>query len=189
MGKLIRSALAVVLLGFTGCISSHMIPVPLAERTDRPRPGTSVVHFLRSPMPESKFPRAILFDDTHYIGRVQQDQQVVYETNPGKHLFMIVSLDAEFLEAELEPDKVYYVTVRRRLLKNRLTFSLEPHNDERSIADARDRAAVCEPVRPNARGRRWGEERRKHYARIQAKWLPAWEAKQDRPLLLPGSGR
>jgi hypothetical protein len=189
MRRAIRGSLAILLLGLAGCLPSHMVAVPLAERIDRPRPGMSVVHFLRSPMAESKFPRAMLFDDDSYIGRLRQGQQLVYETTPGRHLFMIVSRDVDFLDAELEPDKVYYVSVRRRLTHYRLTFSLEPHNDDRSVDDAKSRAADAEQVHPNAKGRRWGQEGRTAYERIQARWLPAWEAKQDKPVLLPGSGR
>ena len=189
MRHAICAPLAAVLLLFLGCASSHMVEVPLAERTDRPRPGASIVHFLRSPMMESRIPRALLFDDDYYIGRLEQGQQVAYETKPGRHRFMVVSLDADFLEAELEPDKVYYVSVRRRIRNTRLTFSLVPNNDERSIVDAVSRAAASEEVRPNDAGRRWGEQTRAHYDRIEAKWLPVWEVNLEKPRLLPSSGQ
>jgi len=68
----------------------------------------AVVYFVRS----SSYGFAInfsYFDSTKLIGRFNGPKYIRYECNPGKHLFWARSENKDFIEAELEAGKIYFV--------------------------------------------------------------------------------
>ena len=71
-----------------------------------------------------------LYDITNgepeFIGIVANGTKIAYDTKPGKHLFMVVSEAADFLEADVKPGKSYYSIVTPRMGFWKARFSLWP---------------------------------------------------------------
>jgi len=57
---------------------------------------------------------------------MENDTKIAYVTDPGTHIFMVVSEAADFLKANLEPRKTYYGIVTPRFGVWRARFSLRP---------------------------------------------------------------
>ncbi len=73
-----------------------------------PSPGKSVVYFvILSSM------RALInftfLDSAQVIGRFNGVNHMRYECDPGYHLFWARSENRDFIDAELEPDQIYFV--------------------------------------------------------------------------------
>ena len=112
----------------TGCASSRMIEA-VDQQTAVPATDQAQVIFMRP----SSFGGAIqasLFDvttdETEFIGIISSGTQLSYMVEPGKHVFMVVSEAADFLEADLSGGKTYYATVNARMGAWRARFSLYP---------------------------------------------------------------
>jgi hypothetical protein len=68
----------------------------------------SVVYFVRP----SGFGAAInfsYFDSTKLIGRFNGEKYIRYECSPGKHLLWARSENRDFMEADLEPERIYFI--------------------------------------------------------------------------------
>ena len=121
-------ALALLLAGCAGTVT-NMREVPAGEPAMAPEPGKSLVVFMRP----SGFGFAIqssVFEvrdnDPLLIGIVAAKAKVGYNVEPGKRLFMAVGESADFMTAELEPNKTYYVQVTPRMGLWKARFSLAP---------------------------------------------------------------
>lgn len=74
----------------------------------RPAPGKALVYFVRTQV----FGAAIsvqLVADKKPLGWTRAKTFVIYEGDPGKHEFASISEGGALLEADLLPDKIYYV--------------------------------------------------------------------------------
>ncbi|MCC5613074.1 hypothetical protein LC612_41975, partial [Nostoc sp. CHAB 5834] len=49
------------------------------------------------------------FDSTKFIGRFNCPKYIRYECEPGSHLFWARSENRDFVEAEVAPDKIYFI--------------------------------------------------------------------------------
>jgi hypothetical protein len=163
---------------------------PADGQTSRLRPaaGKALVVFLR-PEERAAAVQAVVYDGTQFVGVVSQSWAVAYDAEPGAHRFMVVSEAADFLDAELEPGRIYYVQVRPRMGAWRARFSFRPLSataDARSIdgwlADSR-LAAV------NEAGQQWAERNRPSVLAKKAAYEPKWLEKSDRPVLHADDGR
>jgi hypothetical protein len=140
--------------------------------------GTTTSLFdLRDP-PENKF-----------IGLLVADTRMVYLTAPGRTRFMVIGLSASFLDAELEAGKTYQVAIvfgsspeeqfrmvpvrpgqaPSKVVQNCLESCLWVENTDRSVAWARGQASSIQ--------------------RKKAHYLPLWESRPNRPVLLASDGR
>lgn len=129
MGRTLAAAAALLALGLTaGCQSALMVKSTAATHT--PAEGKAQVVFLRP----STFGGAIqssVYDasrdaDDRFIGIVSAKTKVGYTTTPGHHLFMVIAENADFLEADLDAGKTYYVLVSPRPGWWKARFSLLP---------------------------------------------------------------
>ncbi len=79
-----------------------------------PAEGKSVIYFTRvssaGGLINFKF-----FDGEKYIGKFSGAKYMIYECDPGDHLFWASSENRDFMPATLEPDKVYIVDARVQL--------------------------------------------------------------------------
>ncbi len=125
----IKTGLALIaVLLLSGCASSKM----LVSETQQLAPPTSEmaqVVFLRA----SSFGGAIqatVFDvssdEPEFIGISSSKTKLAYTVEPGKHVFMVVSEAADFLEAELDGGKTYYAMITPRMGAWKARFSLHP---------------------------------------------------------------
>ena len=187
---LLASVLAVV-----GCSSRrHTEVVPPDALVTSPPPGASLVIFVRpdawgaSRMMLYVGPSdpAFLWDDAYYVGTIMDDQHIAYVTKPGLHLFSVTSEAADFVEAELLPDRTYYVLVGRRMGGIRERFSLLPASDPKSLADVKEAVRRTSQIRQNERSAAWERGKRETHARMRRKYLPMWEARDDR-MRMPAS--
>jgi len=60
------------------------------------------------------------------VGILPARKRVVYEVEPGKHLFMVIGESADFMKADLLADKTYVVFITPRAGWIKARFSLEP---------------------------------------------------------------
>jgi hypothetical protein len=75
-----------------------------------PAAGNSVVYFVR----ESALGLVInfsFFDNDKFIGKFDGGDYLRYECSPGEHLFWAKAENRDFITADLEPDKIYFVDV------------------------------------------------------------------------------
>ena len=82
-----------------------------AEKGLEPTTGKAVVRFLR---PGEFYTTVNVLDGEKAIGNIYAFSQFDYLADPGHHLFVIAWRSAEFLEADLEAGKTYYVVVSSR---------------------------------------------------------------------------
>jgi hypothetical protein len=89
------------------CLISFGVTPLLSQKIDPAPPGKSVVYFAR-PSPMGFAINFSYFDSTKLIGRFNGGKYVRYECNPGRHLFWARSENRVFIEADLEPEKIYF---------------------------------------------------------------------------------
>lgn len=100
MKKSILPLLTIATLGITTCFAQVDVPPP--------GEGKAAVYFVRS----SNLGFAInfsYFDSLQLIGRFSGQGYMRYECEPGKHLFWARSENRDFVEAEVEAGKVYFI--------------------------------------------------------------------------------
>lgn len=184
-------------LCLTGCAGAvkNMAVVPVEEVMTSPMKGKSMVVFLR--------PSALGFgvqssvfevkDETVILaGIVAAKKKVSYELDPGEHLFMVIGENADFMTAELEPNKTYFALVSPRMGMWKARFVLEPiHADVVHSSELEDWLKECEWVKKTADSETWA---RSNMPSIQSKrfeFYEAWKGKgaNDRLRLLSQDGR
>lgn len=87
--------------------------------------GKAVVYFVRP----SALGMAInfsYFDSTTLIGRFNGPKYIRYECEPGKHLFWARSENRDFVEAEIEPGKIYFIEAIVKMGAVKAAVNLQP---------------------------------------------------------------
>jgi len=67
-------------------------------------------------------------DNPELVALVANKTKVAYEVDPGRRLFMVVSESADYMSADLAPNRTYYALVTPRFGIVRERFSLAPVN-------------------------------------------------------------
>ncbi|MEO7924915.1 MAG: hypothetical protein ABIR30_14625 [Chitinophagaceae bacterium] len=115
MKKAIRIALLFLLV-------SHM---SLAQTIPPAPDNMAVVYFART----STLGFAInftYFDSTALIAKCKGANFFRYECEPGKHIFWGRSENRDYIEAELEPGKIYFIEVEPRMGAMKASIELKP---------------------------------------------------------------
>lgn len=157
---------ALALAGCGGVKSDHMV------RRDRgltPGPDEAVVVFLRASGMGGLVQSSVfnVTGEQEFIGIVSAGTKVAYKAKPGKHLFMVIGENADFMDAELEGGKTYYVLVAPRTGMFKARFSLLPIHDDAqakySIRSERFQEWLRDTywVEPGATAQAWYEGARK----------------------------
>jgi hypothetical protein len=169
--------------------SDLMDPAGRDAASVRPDPDKALVVFMRRGR-EAGAIQAVVYDGDKLVGVLSANTVVAYQTEPGKHLFMVVSEAADFLEATLLPGKTYYVRVVPRMGWWRARFSLEPVDARRHARDIPAWLRALRLVALNDAGRRWAVENDPSVIAKKNEYLPRWRAKPEdkRPALRPGDG-
>lgn len=184
------ASLLFVGLLMTGCASTQMNAIPKDQLVTKPEPGKALVYFVRA----TSFGGAIqapLFDDDQYIGTSSAKTIVPYQATPGAHMFMVVGESADFLQAELLPDKTYYAEVTPRIGAWKARFSLRPQNGQITDKQISGWEASCKQVKPNDKGFAWAKQNAGSVQKLKQEYLPKWQSKDnvDKQILRAESGK
>lgn len=96
---------------FYVCIMLFSVRNSVAQQLATPAEGKSLVYFVRS-SGTGALVNFKYFDGETYLGKFSGLNYFILECEPGKHLFWVTSENREFVEADLLPDKVYFIEVR-----------------------------------------------------------------------------
>lgn len=78
-----------------------------------PAEGKSLVYIIRTK--EAFLLNFRLYDKDKYLGAIGCNQYIVYECNPGEHLFWAVSENRSFVKADLKADKAYVLIIEEKM--------------------------------------------------------------------------
>ncbi len=130
--RIVQTALLALLLTATPVFAKKAQMVPAAEQNPLPAEGKALVVFFRA----SAYGAAIAssgYDapdgNTTFLGIVRYKDKVAVQMVPGQHRFMVIAENADFIDAELEAGKTYYVLISPRMGMWKARFSLFPIHD------------------------------------------------------------
>jgi hypothetical protein len=106
-GKGLVALLGAALFVLSSCAGSSSYMKPAAERSPVPG-GKAVVRFMR-PSSLGFAVNINVLDGERTIGNSVAKSQFDYPADPGRHLFVAAAENQDYLEADLEAGKVYYV--------------------------------------------------------------------------------
>ena len=182
--------LALSLLILSGCASSPMTFAP--DQTLPPvQSDEAQVVFMRT----SSFGGAIsasLFEvsetETKYIGISTVGTKIAVKTNPGEHMFMVVSESADFMKAILEGGKTYYAMVTPRMGAWKARFSLWPFSSKPGAKHKNSGEQFQKSVDgakllvQSEQSLAWYEANKASVERKKAEYLPVWNQKTPEAL-------
>ena len=100
-----------------------------SQELKKPSEGKSLVYFTRASatgfLINFKY-----FDGEKYLGKFNHGKYLVYECEPGKHLFWSKSENTDFLEAELEAGKVYIIDSEPQMGAFKAAVKLIPFDND-----------------------------------------------------------
>ena len=190
-------ALSLVGLGTiaaSGCAGSVTNMHPVAMVNTAPAPNESVIVFMR-PSGVAFAIKSAVFEapdgqPARLVGIVAAKKKVAFRTTPGDHMFMVIGESADFMQARLEPGKVYYALVTPRMGVWKARFSLAPvHVMNRN--ELPEWQSGTEWVEMDQTSGQWAAENAADVEQKRAKYLPEWlgKAPLDRPVLAPEDGQ
>lgn len=185
MNTLRRISILFVFLLLAGCASNPMLISP-NQAIPETKPDTAQVVFMRSSFYGSGN-SASLYDVTddklEFIGIVDNNSRIVHTTTPGKHVFMVVSEAADFLEADLSSGKTYYSMVTPRFGAWAARFSLRPVRTDGTTTFNTDSPEfskwlhATQQVEMSPRAIAWFERTKPSIMTKQADYWPVWQQK------------
>ncbi len=137
MKRLLLVLVCLVVLPLTGCVTTteYMTRSPISSPT--PESGKALVVFMR-PSRYGGAIQASVYEATtpenKFIGIVSSKTKIAYQADPGKHLFMVIAENADFVNATLDAGKTYYILVSPRMGMWKARFSLLPIHDDPAAA-------------------------------------------------------
>ncbi|MCI9845288.1 DUF2846 domain-containing protein [Flavobacterium pectinovorum] len=101
--------------------------VGYSQELRKPSEGKAIVYFVRSSgmgaLINFKY-----FDGEKYLGKFNYGKYLVYECEPGKHVFWSRSENTDFIEADLEAGKIYIVDSEAQMGAIKAGVELVPFN-------------------------------------------------------------
>ena len=177
--------IAPLMLIITGCVSTpHKAKMEITDLISQPQPGKALIIFLRSSHSYSDSLATQLFDDERYIGTSRPETLISYQAQPGKHLFIAMVDKVNFLSADLQAGKTYYVLVTFRGDAISQQFGLIPQNgdiDERKINAM---LKHFQAMAPTLAGLEYGETLQQEVEAKKAEFLPLYEQRGDKKIVL-----
>ena len=171
-----------IIIGCSGTIK-NMREIPDENLVIIPEQGKSVVIFMR---PESlgyqiqssvfeikgKLPAL--------VGIIAAETKLAYRLDPGPHLFMVVGESADFMTADLAPNKIYYALVEPRMGVWKARFSFDPvHEEKVTTSDLTDWLEDCRWVEKTAESLDWAQENMPSIQAKLDKYYPVWLQKEQ----------
>lgn len=196
--------LCVLVIGvsFSGCATpkvagtvKNMQTVTDDRITTVPEEGKSMVIFSR-PNTLGYAVQSSVFEmkgeEPLLVGIVAAWKKLVYQVEPGEHLFMVIGESADFMLAELEANKTYYALVIPRMGAWKARFSLQPvHEAEMNTAQFNEGLAGCEWVQKTSDSDAWAKENMPSIITKYNTYYKKWIEKDasERPKLMPEDGK
>jgi len=172
-----------------------MRAVPLNKVVTTPAEGQSVVVFMR-PSDFGGAYRASIFEikenNPLLIGIITAKEGIAYPLEPGKHLFMVMGKNVDFMSAELKENKTYYAVVKPKMGRWIARFSLYPMPiNQLYSSQFKNSLKHCDWVEKTPAADDWLNSNmvsiQKKYKEHYARWLNKDPLK--RPKLLPQDGK
>lgn len=195
MLRMSRIALLFLLLVSPLAFAKSKLMEPAADQAPKPEAGKALVVFMRP----SFFGGAIsssLYDApdgaTRFLGVLKYKDKLAVQMEPGEHRLMVVSENADFLDATLEAGKTYYVLVKARPGAWKARFSLIPvHNradaeyNLQSVA-FKEWSDATSFVSTTPEAESWYQENQASIEEKKADYLRKWEKMlpEDRAVLV-----
>ncbi len=176
----------VLMLALVGC-KSTLMEVDPQQKLATPEPGKTQVVFMRWATFGGANP-AYIYDVSsgkpEFIGVVANRTKLVYETEPGQHMFMVIGESADFLKAELAENENYYSIVEPRTGIFSARFSLKPVRAEGSTKDTTYGSKqfnrinkLTEFVLTGEKAQKWARKKAKYINKQYNEYLPKWKGK------------
>lgn len=155
-----------------------------------PSPDKAVVIFFRS-SPYKYEVQSSVFEveggQNRLVGIVSSGAKIAYATAPGRKLFMVIGENADFMEADLEAGRTYYVYVAPREGRWKARFSLKPVNKRDPKTGELDKRGIetCMFYENTPEAFEWAEKNMQSIRQKQADHYKEWlELPADkRPML------
>ena len=130
-------------------------------------------------------------DDT-FLGSVAHKEKLAYQAAPGHHRFMVIAENADFVDADLEAGKTYYVLIKPRMGVWKARFSLIPIHAQAGAEynlqspDFREWDSSTHFVEKAAAADAWYADHKASIDDKKADYLKKWNvmAPQDRAVLV-----
>ncbi len=188
------ASVLLIFMLFFGCAGSsrYMKDVADSEASYIPGADQSVILFLR-PTTFGYAVQSPIFDVTtdenKLIGIVSAKKKVAYITKPGKHLFMVTGEAADFMQADLEPGKTYYVLISP-IVGWKVYFLLCAIHKNVNQEKLEKWKNTCKYTEVTEVTHQWAEKNSRSIQAKRARCLPVWEAKPEsgKPTLFPDDG-
>jgi len=182
-------SLFLFLLSLSSCAGSSNYMKPSVSQL-APTQDKALVRFMRP----SGIGFAVNFnmlDGEKVIGNSVAKSQFDYLANPGHHLFISISENKVFLEAELAPGKVYYVITRiyPGAWRARVAFEAVTRGSEywEAVLQYEKELQRMEPDEANLR--LWQDTHREEIRALLAAYESEFKTKYNWPKLSPDDGR
>lgn len=201
MNELLRPTLAFMVLVFclalAGCAGTikNMKEIENTDFVVIPEPGKSAIVFMRPETSGFAVQASVFEIEGHLpklVGIVAAETKVAYQIDPGQHIFMAIAESAEFMSADLLPNKVYYALVTPRMGIWKARFSLDPvHEDQLDKSDFDDWYEDCRWVEKNAESLNWAQNNMPSIRAKQDEYYPEWLQldKSEKQHLFPIDGK
>ena len=183
LGRLLAAG---ALLALAGCQSSLM------TKSDKPLAvagGTQAqIVFMRPSMFGGAIQSTVYKVDPdqngqQFIGVVSSHTEVSYSVAPGDYLFMVISENADFMDAHVEAGKTYYALVSPRPGWWKARFSLLPiHNDPKAeystqSSDFAGWQSSCALVERTAQADQWYTDNKESVDSKRSDYLKEWNGR------------
>jgi hypothetical protein len=124
--KKLSQLLFIMLLffGTNSVFSQKIINQPIVK----PSQGKALVYLTRSN--GAMMINFRVYDKNLFIGSLEYGNYFLYECEPGQHLFWAASENRDFVEANLEADKVYVIDLEARIGAFVAAVALVPQNPQ-----------------------------------------------------------
>jgi hypothetical protein len=185
-------ALAVLAAG-CGTIR-HMKELPAGTAVAAPKPGKAVVVFMRSARVGGSITASVFEirnDNPEIVGLVSSNTKVAYEVDPGKRLFMVISETADYMSADLAPNRTYYAFVTPRMGVWRARFSLAAVNKNGNMVQAAQNCLKdCRLIVKTPEADDWARANMNDIRSKHAEVYPRWNQRPagERPHLASADG-
>lgn len=173
-----------LLLGGAAADARSKKMLEAAEQHPRPTADTALVVFLRASFYGAAIQSTVYEvedDGQRFLGIVSNKTRVATRVKPGPHRFMVLAENADFLEADVEAGKTYYVLVSPRVGMWKARFSLLPVRNDAAAEnnvhsdDFRKWMEQTTLVEIGPEAEAWYREHEASVDAKRAKYLVKWE--------------
>ena len=184
----------VVLTGCAGTVK-NMKEVADEATAVKPRQDEAVVVFMRPSglgfaIQSSVF--EIKSDSPTLVGIVAAKTKVAHHVPAGRHLYMVVGENADFMTADLAPNKTYYAYVSPRMGMWKARFVLEPKRPtDLDTSEVNSDYNDCRLVETTPESNLWMAENLNSIQAKRTEYYADWQKQpaEERQHLRPEDGR